>query len=136
MQLLMTAQVISNIPGLIANSQAGVSVANAKAAAEIEREAKRRSRYETGNMRGGWQTDILGPYERMVYNLVEYTVYNEFGTIYMSAQPMLGPAIELAEQTYPGEIAAVYAGHDISTIGRPLTSIYDRHTKTGWGSIV
>lgn len=130
----MTAQLVSQIPAVIERATAGVASTNAKAAAEIEREAKRRSRYKTGNMRGGWQTDILGPYERMVYNLVSYTVYNEYGTIYMSAQPMLGPAIELVAQTYPGEIQAIYAGHVVAAPAQ-LVGMYDRHTKQGWGPL-
>jgi HK97 gp10 family phage protein len=44
----------------------------------------------------------------VVFNPVQYTVYNEYGTIYMSAQPMLRPAIEEVRPQFEKELAALY----------------------------
>jgi hypothetical protein len=68
-------------------------------AANIEAGAKLRSRVDTGQMRAGWETIEEGPLARRVQNPVEHTIYNEYGTVYMSAQPMLAPSVE--EQTEP-----------------------------------
>lgn len=58
--------------------------------------AKVRSRVDTGEMRAGWTSRMTGPAEGEVVNEVEHTVYNEFGTRYMPAQPMLRPALDAA----------------------------------------
>lgn len=84
----------SRIPEIILFSAARASAAIRQAEISIERGSKGRSRVMTGNMRGGWQHQIMGPYEGMVFNLVDYTIYNEFGTVNMSAQPMLRPSVE------------------------------------------
>lgn len=65
------------------------------AAEEIERIAKGYSRVDTGAMRGGWTWEVvLNGAGRVIYNPIHYTVFHEYGTIYMDAQPMLKPAIE------------------------------------------
>jgi HK97 gp10 family phage protein len=98
----------SRIPQIILASEAGVSAAVRKAEMTIERVAKAKSRVDTGNMRGGWQNRITGAFDGVVFNLVYYTVYNEFGTVYMSAQPMLRPAIEQAQPEFERDIRAAY----------------------------
>ena len=83
----------SRIPQIIARSETVSSLAVSQAIANIEFRCKARSRRDTGTMKGGWQGEMTGYYEGIVYNLVYYTIYNEYGTYKMSAQPMLGPAI-------------------------------------------
>jgi hypothetical protein len=66
----------------------------ARRGAEMVQIAQSRSRVKTGKMRAGWlfrETNNGGVLE----NEVEYTVHNEYGTIYMSAQPMARPAAEI-----------------------------------------
>lgn len=104
----------SRIPGIIAAAEAGVSVAVKRCCERIETGAKARSRVDTGAMRAGWQHQMTGEKEGIVFNLVEYTVYNEFGTIFMSAQPMLQPAIEEAKEPFVKDLAAAYEGRSIA----------------------
>jgi HK97 gp10 family phage protein len=87
-------RLIDRFPELMALANSGTAAALDKAAADIESGAKARSRVDTGTMRGGWTSEKLNNWTRMVYNPVYYTLFNEYGTIYMSAQPMLKPALE------------------------------------------
>jgi HK97 gp10 family phage protein len=97
----------SRIPQIIAGSYAkGVMVVR-RATARIESGAKRRARVDTGNMRGGWQSDNNG-LTGIVFNLVDYTIHNEFGTVNMSAQPMLRPAVEETRPEFVREAALIY----------------------------
>lgn len=45
----------------------------------------------------------------MVFNLVDYTIYNEFGTYKMSAQPMARPAVEETRDEFEADIRAGYS---------------------------
>jgi len=62
---------------------------------EVESYAKSFSRVDTGAMKSGWQSEMTGDMTARISNDVEYTIYNEFGTYKMSAQPMLTPAMEM-----------------------------------------
>lgn len=94
----------SRLPQIIAASGPRVSLAVRRAEANIVRRAKGKSRVDTGNMRGGWQSQRLGQFEGMVYNLVRYTTFNEYGTINMSAQPMLRPAVEEVRPEFESDV--------------------------------
>jgi HK97 gp10 family phage protein len=98
----------SRIPEIIEATEAGVALAVKRTAARIETGAKKRSRVDTGTMRAGWQQADVGDLEIMVFNPVFYTIFNEYGTIYMSAQPMLRPAIEEARGDFEREIRELY----------------------------
>lgn len=87
------AIVRSRIPTIIATGNERVARAVAITANNVQYLAASLSRVDTGNMRGGWQVDGT-MFAKRVFNNVHYTIYNEYGTIYMSAQPMLGPAVE------------------------------------------
>lgn len=87
-------RLIDRFPELLALANSRTAGALDQAAADIESGAKERSRVDTGTMRGGWTSEKINNWTRMVYNPVYYTVFNEEGTIYMSAQPMLKPAVE------------------------------------------
>lgn len=98
---------------IIAGAEGGAALAVKHCLENIETKAKGHSRVDTGNMRGGWQHQMTGMMEGIVINLVEYTVYNEFGTIFMSAQPMLQPAIEESTEPFVRELAGVYEGRAV-----------------------
>jgi len=72
---------------------ARIQTARRQAAENIRRGAANRSRVRTGKMQKGWSVEH-GPEDSLVFNDVPYTVYNEYGTHRMSAQPMLVPAVE------------------------------------------
>jgi hypothetical protein len=98
----------SRIPEIIDGAEAGADIIVAKAAHDIELGCKRRSRVDTGTMRAGWQSREAPGEGWFVFNEVYYTVYNEYGTIYMSAQPMLRPSIEEVRPRFEKELAALY----------------------------
>lgn len=52
------------------------------------------SRVDTGAMRAGWTFEMTDELQGVNYNPIEYTVYNEYGTTTMPAQPMAVPAAD------------------------------------------
>lgn len=76
------------LPGLTA-----ISLRKATAGAA---DAARRSRVDTGAMRAGWKATPLPGGAARVSSGPEYTVYNEYGTSRMAAQPMARPSMPIA----------------------------------------
>lgn len=66
----------------------------------IEAGAKMRARVDTGAMRAGLQGEMTGEYDGHVQGLAAHTVFNEFGTRHMAAQPMLIPAGQEAREPF------------------------------------
>lgn len=102
--------VIKSRLGLIAEeaipkAQAAVT----KASLDIEMGAKSRSRVDTGNMRASIAARPAGALEAMVEAGAEYTIYNEYGTSKMSAQPMLRPATEQARGGFYAAMRQVFS---------------------------
>jgi HK97 gp10 family phage protein len=98
----------SRIPKIIIWAPVKITAAIRKAERAIVRRAQSKSRVDTGNMKGGWQSQAMGAFEGVVFNLVGYTIYNEFGTVYMSAQPMLRPAVEETRPEFEHDVRAAY----------------------------
>lgn len=88
--------------------QAKTKAVIAEDAKLTEADAKARSRVRTGQMREGWHAFNVSPYAYELSNAVPWTVFNEFGTIHMSAQPMLGPAMEAARVRLPKSLADAF----------------------------
>lgn len=105
---MIFAKLYSTLPWVVARSEKQIAAIVEETCFRIENEAKSRSRWKTGNMRGGWQTQMTGKTEGIVYNLVEYAIYHEYGTRFMSAQPMLTPAVALEEPRLLAAVAEVY----------------------------
>jgi len=97
-------QFSSRFGAIRAGARAKAARAVEKTARDIEAGAKQRSRVDSGQMRGGWSVEPISETSKEVFNEVEHAVYNEFGTVHMSAQPMLGPA---AEEARPGFLEAL-----------------------------
>lgn len=57
-------------------------------------------RVDTGAMRDGYVVDELSGGHVMVYNKMFYQMFHEFGTKYISAMPMLVPALEQTRQPF------------------------------------
>lgn len=55
-----------------------------------------------------------------VSNAVEHTIYNEFGTVSMSAQPMLHPSVEVAREPFEQAIEQAY------TRGVPVARVVEK----------
>lgn len=98
----------SRLPKIMADGATGTSLAVRHAEAAVERRAKEKSRVDTGTMRAGWQSREMGPFDGMVFNLTSYTIYNEFGTVNMSAQPMAVPAAEETRPEFEAEVRAAW----------------------------
>jgi HK97 gp10 family phage protein len=62
----------------------------------IQAGARARARVDTGEMRARLRGEMTGEFEGRVIGGARHTIYNELGTRYMSAQPMLVPAAEEA----------------------------------------
>lgn len=105
----MAGALTSRIPEIVAGSEAKAGAAVAKTVFDIEGGCKVRSRVDTGQQREGWTGEMTGALEGTVYNPVEHSLYNEFGTESMSAQPMLYPSIEEAREPFYGAMAGAYA---------------------------
>lgn len=93
---------------IIVEGEAGSHLAAEHAAAKIVEGSQRRSRTDTGAMRGGWTMDRIHSGGYLVHNPVYYTIFNEKGTIYMSAQPMLQPSIEEVLPEFIGMVSAAW----------------------------
>jgi HK97 gp10 family phage protein len=101
---------IDRIPEIIVTANSGTAAALDRAAADLESGAKMRSRVDTGNMRDSWTHESVGRFSRIVYNPVYYTIFNEYGTIYMAAQPMIRPALEEVTPQFIKEVRDAWGG--------------------------
>lgn len=101
----------SRIPTICAEADRKVAQAVNRAGYRIEAGAKTRARRKTGFMAGELEW-IPGPgdHEGQAVGGAHYTVHHEFGTRYMTAQPMLVPATEDARPLFYDEVRAAYAG--------------------------
>lgn len=79
----------------------------AKTTIDIKGGAAGRSRVDTGAMQGGWTANV-GGLHGIVESGPDYTVYNEFGTSKMAAQPMATPAAEMARGPYYAAMVQVF----------------------------
>lgn len=84
----------TRIPKIIVEIEAGASALVQSAGYKIEAGAKARARVKTGYMRGQIRWMPKDATSGEVVGGADYTIYNEFGTAYMSAQPMFVPATE------------------------------------------
>ena len=103
------AMLWSKIPEIIERSEDEVQGIIENTLLNVENSAKGASRVRTGSMRAGWTSEMIGEHEGVVYNLVDYTVYNEYGTRHMAAQPMLAPAVEEHEPAMLEALKEVYS---------------------------
>lgn len=98
----------SRIPQIIAEAEGKAAMVVQKTLFDIQAGCQVRSRVDTGQMRAGWAVEVTAPTEGVVYNPVEHTIFNEFGTVNMSAQPMVGPSVEEARGPFMAGMAEVY----------------------------
>ncbi len=116
----------SRIPEVMEVGKVGTERAVETTARNIQTIAALKSRYEFGNMRAGWDAEEIdgsveiggrdievdfgeGNAAWRVFNNVYYTIYNEYGTVNMSAQPMLTPAIEMERPEFERRVREAWA---------------------------
>lgn len=75
-----------------------------KAAADVEGGAKALAPVDTGALKGSIGVSMHGPLSAEIGPTQNYSVYVEFGTYKMAAQPFMGPA---ADRVEPGFVAAM-----------------------------
>ena len=61
----------------------------------IEAEAVRKCPVDTGRLRASIHLDKVSDYEWVLADGVEYGIHQEYGTIYIAAQPFFRPALNL-----------------------------------------
>lgn len=99
----------SRLPAITAQALVRAPLIVEKTANDIKAGSMARTkRVDTGAMKNGWTAEALGILEWVVYNPVEYTIYHEFGTVNMSAMPMLVPSIEEAREPFIHALAQLY----------------------------
>lgn len=99
-------KVSNRLPTLPGKLQKGARALVQETATEVRDGAKARSRVDTGEMRDSWVSAMVGDTEAEVTNATPQAVFNEWGTVHMSASPMAHPAADAAR---PGFIAGAKA---------------------------
>lgn len=98
----------SRIPEIIVQVEAGLEGVVQRTGLRVEAGAKRRARVDTGYMRGQIRWIQIDRFSGEVVGGAAYTIFNEFGTMYMGAQPMFVPAIEEARPIFDSELRLVF----------------------------
>lgn len=102
-------RVVSNkLPTVERNFSSAANDRVARAAILCQSEARRRARVDTGRMRNSITAVQESPTSWIVGTNVEYAVYHEYGTTFMTAQPMFHPAIDIVRARIPG----IYVGFE------------------------
>lgn len=87
-------QVNLKLDEVTARARANVDRAIAKAAFDTEAQAKQRAPVDTGLLRNSIRHERRGEAWFSVESPVSYSVYQEYGTSRMPAQPYMHPAVE------------------------------------------
>jgi HK97 gp10 family phage protein len=103
---------VNRIPEIIEKLETYCEIVVQRAGLRFEAEAKARARHDTGYMRSQirWEPDEEDKLAGEVVGGADYTVYNEYGTVYMSAQPMFWPAAEVVRPIFEKEIREAVKG--------------------------
>jgi HK97 gp10 family phage protein len=94
----------SRIPKMVAALEASLPKVVERTGLRVEAGAKQRARVDTGYMRGQIRWMPASPLRGEVVGGADYTIYNEYGTVNMSAQPMFTPAAEEAKPLFDAEV--------------------------------
>lgn len=99
--LSIRIKVTSNVGRVTGLAHERAEAAIAKAAADIEAQAKARAPVDTGLLRSSINQPPTGDsMRRVVESPVNYSVYQEYGTSKMPAQPYMTPAVELVRPSF------------------------------------
>jgi len=96
----MPAKLTSRLSQIADDAEDRTEAAVERTVFAVEGGAKRRARVDTGGMRAGLQGRKTDRFGGVVEGLAAHTIYNEYGTRHMSAQPMLTPAAEDAREPF------------------------------------
>ena len=93
-------KVDSKIPQLTESVRRKAQAAIAKAASDIEAQAKARAPVDTGLLKNSINEREEGDLRHIVESPVHYSIYQEFGTRKMAAQPYMVPAVEFVKPSF------------------------------------
>lgn len=96
----------SRVPAVAAAVHAKAALITAKAAHDIEAQAKQRAPVDTGLLRNSIRAHGQG-LTWIVESPVDYSVFQEFGTSRMAAQPYMVPALEMVAPSYAAAMKAL-----------------------------
>jgi hypothetical protein len=103
--------VVSNkLGGMSAKVRPAVRPVVQKTVYDVVAGCQVRSRVDTGEMRAAWHGEMLSDTEGEVTNGTKQVIYNEYGTVHMSAQPMAHPASDAARPGFEAGIRQALAG--------------------------
>lgn len=106
---MSAVKLVSRIPKIIAEAETKAGAVCEKTAYDIQAGCIVRSRVDAGQMQEGWGVEEISTTNFLVYNPVEHTIHNEYGTESMAAQPMLTPSVEEAEPEFNAAMGLVYS---------------------------
>jgi HK97 gp10 family phage protein len=96
----------NRLPGMGPAVRKACSDVVRKATFDVEADAKVRAPVDTGFHRSAIQGKMIGPLTGEIVAGAEYSLFLEWGTSKMAAQPALTPAIEAIRQPFIQAIAA------------------------------
>jgi HK97 gp10 family phage protein len=102
--------VTSRLPAIVHGMEARANALVAKAAMDIEREAKTRAPVDTGNLRNSIQASRVAMGHWKVVVGADYGYFVEWGTVHMAAQPFLRPAINAVQPNFQRALRSLTAG--------------------------
>ena len=98
---MISVSILSNrLPTIAAALKPAARALVTKTGLDVEAGCKARSRVDTGAMRNAWTFQMTGDASGEVSNGTEQVIFNEFGTVHMSAQPMAHPAADAARPAF------------------------------------
>ena len=93
-------KVDSKIPQLTESVRRKAQAAIAKAASDIEAQAKARAPEDTGLLKNSINEREEGDLRHIVESPVHYSIYQEFGTRKMAARPYMVPDVEFVKPSF------------------------------------
>ena len=102
----ITVTVRSHAKRVSAETAVKMALATRKAAFDIEAQAKTRAAVDTGNMKNS----INASGDKLAWRVdspAEYSLYVEFGTSRMGAQPFMVPAVEMVRPSFLAALKAL-----------------------------
>lgn len=100
MSLTVTIQDRTRFRALQRQFRARAAVLVEKTAFDVQAGAQSLARVDTGFMRASIVAEKVTDLHWTVTGYADYTIYNEFGTRFMSAQPMFRPTVERVMPSY------------------------------------
>lgn len=101
----------NKLPGLTDGMDGRAAQVVRKIAFDVKAGAEERTvRVDTGAMKAGYVVEMEDPLTAVIYNTQEYHIYQELGTRFISASPMLGPAAEEQRGPFLAAMAQIVSG--------------------------